>query len=103
LFESLQTDDAAARFRVAAFPPFAAVLLTLLYLTIYPLLGRVPAWLFWSIVLVLLIGTILGGVAIVRAVRSERPRGTTIGWLVCAIVIELACARMFLWLTLPWL
>ena len=103
MFESIQTDDAAARFRAAAVFPLTAILLTLLYLTVVPLLARVPAPLFWSVVAILLLGAIGGAVAIVRVWREDRPRGAAIAWLIGAIVVELACARMFLWFTLPWL
>jgi hypothetical protein len=103
LFESLQTDETAARFRAAAVPPLAAVFLTVTYLTVYRLLARVPAALFWSVVAILLLGTILGAMAIVRAVRRGRPRGTALGWLIGAILADLLCARIFLWVTLPWL
>lgn len=103
MFESVQRDDIAARLRSAAMPPFAAFGLALLYFTIYPMLQRVPATLFWGVVLVLLSGTVAGAVAIVRAVRSERPRGRAIGWLVAALLVEILCARTLLSLTLPWL
>jgi hypothetical protein len=92
LFESVRTDDTpAARFRSAALPPVAAVLVTVGYLTVYRLLAHVPAALFWAIV------------AILRAVRRERPRGIALGWLAAAILADLLCARILLWLTLPWL
>ena len=103
MFESVQRDDIAARLRSAAMPPFAASGLALLYFTIYPMLARVPAALFWAVVLVLLAGTVVGAVAILRAVRSERPRGRAIGWLVAAVIVELLCARTLLSLTFPWL
>ena len=103
MFESVQVDDTAARFRSAAVPPLAAFAITLLYITIFPLLGRVPAALFWSIVALLFIGSVAGAVLIVRAVRRQRPRGRAIAWLIAAMLIELACARTFLALTFPWL
>lgn len=103
MFESVQSDDLAARLRSAAMPPFAAFGLALLYFTIYPMLKRVPAALFWTVVLILLAGTVAGAVAIVRTVRRERPRGRAIGWLVAALLVELLCARTLLSLTLPWL
>jgi predicted benzoate:H+ symporter BenE len=103
LFESIQTDETAARFRAAALPPLAAVLLTVAYLTVYRLLARIPALLFWSVAAILLLGTVLGAMAIVRAVRRERPRGTALGWFAGAILADLLCARMLLWFTLPWL
>ena len=103
MFESIQTDDAAARFRAAAIPPVVAVSVALLYLTIYRLLPRVPAPLFWSIVAILLMGTVFGAIAIVRAVRRGRPRGTAIGWLAGAIAIDFSCAWLLLSFTFPWL
>jgi ABC-type microcin C transport system permease subunit YejE len=103
LFESLPPDDAAARIRSAAVPPLAAFLITLAYLTVYPMLSRVPAPLFWTTVTILLLGTILGAIALIRVVRRERVRGRALGWLAAAIAIELLCARMFLGLTFPWI
>lgn len=102
MFESLPVDDAAARARAAAIPPLAAFLITLVYLTVYPLLTRVPAILFWLVVTVLLAGSVFGGIAIVRLVRRERVRGRALVWLAGAILIELVCARLFLGLTFPW-
>jgi predicted membrane-bound mannosyltransferase len=103
LFESLPVDDTATRIRAAAVPPLAAFLITLAYLTIYPMLANVPAPLFWTVVAILLLGTILGAVALIRVVRRERVRGRALGWLAGAIAIELLCARMFLGLTFPWI
>jgi uncharacterized membrane protein len=103
MFESIPSDDAAARLRAATLPPFAAFLVALAYLTLYPLFTRVPPWLFWSIAAVLFTGTVLGFASIVRVVRRERIRGRAIAWLVAAIVVELLCTRLFLALTLPWL
>jgi hypothetical protein len=100
LFESLEIDDAAARMRRAALPPLIAFLLALLYLTLYPLFGRVPKLLFWLVVLVLFAGTVGGLIAIVRA---GRPRGRALAWFAAAIVMELVCARMLLGMALPWL
>ena len=103
MFESIQSDDAAARFRSAAIAPFLAFLLALLYFSLYPLLTRVPAALFWSVVAMLFAGSILGATAIVRELRRQSPRGSAIGWLVAAILIELLCARTCLGLVFPWL
>ena len=103
MFESVQTDETAARFRAAAVPSLGAVFLTIAYMTVYRLLTRVPAPLFWSVVAVLVIGTLLGAVATVRALRRGRPRGTAIGWLAGAILADLLCARILLLFTLPWL
>lgn len=103
MFESIQTEDAAARFRSAAMPPLIAFAIALLYFTVYPLLPRVPALLFWSVVAVLVAGSIGGVVAIAGAVRRERPRARAVAWLVAASLVELLCARTLLALTFPWL
>ena len=97
MFESLDRDDAAQRLRAAALPPLAAFLIALVYLTVYPLLPRVPALLFWTIAAILLAGAILGAIKIVRV------RNPAIGWLVVAIAMELVCVWLLLSLTLPWL
>lgn len=83
--------------RRAALPPLIAFVLWLLYLAIYPLFARVPATLFWVIIAMLFAGTLLGAIAIVRAARRD-----VIAWLVAAILIELACARVLLGMLLPW-
>ena len=103
MFESIQPPDAAARLRAAAVPPLAAFLVALGYFTLYPLLARVPAALFWTIAVVVLAGAVAGVVGIVRVIRGERIRGRAIGWLVLAAAITLVCARLFLSLTFPWL
>lgn len=103
MFESIQTDDAAARLRTAALPPLIAFLAYLLYVTLYPLLGRVPVALFWLMVLILFAGTLLGLIAIVRIVRRERIRGRAAAWLIAAVLVELLCVRTFLSMTVPWL
>lgn len=103
MFESIRADDAAARLRAAALRPFAAFLVALAYLTLYPLFTRVPPWLFWSIAAVLFAGAVLGFASIVRVVRRERIRGRAIAWLLAAIAVELLCARLLLGLVVPWL
>lgn len=103
MFESLPVDDASARARAAAIAPLVAVLVTLVYLTIYPLARRVPPPLFWTVVAILFAGVILGATAAARLLLRERVRGRAAGWLAGAIVIELLCGRLFLGLTLPWL
>ena len=100
MFESVQHDDSAARASAASAFPLAAILLTLLYLTVVPLLARVPAAVFWSIVAILFVGVLAGAVAITRVWRATRPRGAALAWLIAAIVIELVCARLFLSFTL---
>lgn len=101
--ESLFVDDAATRLRSAAVPPLAAFLIALGYLTIYPLLGRVPAALFWAIVVILAAGAVVGAIKILRVIRRERIRGRAIGWLVAAAAITLVCARFALSMAVPWL
>lgn len=101
--ESFITDDAASRLRGAAVPPLAAFLILLGYITIYPLLGRVPAALFWSIVAVLASGASAGAIKLTAIVRSEKIRGRAIGWLAGASMLTLACAWFAVSLTFPWL
>lgn len=103
MFETIGSEDAAARLRAAAVPPLAGILAALAYLTIYPLFTSVPAWMFWCVALVLLAGAAAGAVLIVRVVRREPIRGRAIAWLIGAIAVDLACARWFLAMTVPWL
>jgi hypothetical protein len=101
VFESVQSDDAAAQFRSAAIAPFAAFLAYLLYLALYPLLGRVPAALFWIMTAILFAGSVFGAIAIIRVFR--RHRGTAFGWFAAAVLVELLCVRTFFAMTVPWL
>lgn len=103
MFESVFLDDASSRLRSAAVPPLASFLLTLGYLTLYPVLGRVPAALFWSVVLILAVGAIAGATRIIQVMRAERIRGRAIGWLTGAAGLTLICAYMAVNLTFPWL
>ena len=64
---------------------------------------RVPPALFWSMAAVVLLGTVMGVIAIVRVVMKEKIRGRAIAWLVAAVVMTLVCGRLALALTLPWL
>ena len=84
--------------RAAALPPLIAFLLALLYLAVYPLLGRVPPLLFWMVVLILFAGTAAGAYAIARAATRR-----ALGWLIPAVAMELLCAWMFLGMVVPWL
>lgn len=102
MFESVRSDDAAARLRSAAIAPLAAFLVYLLYLAVYPLFTRVPAVLFRLVTVVLLIGAVAGAVAITRVVRGHSMRGRAFAWLVGAAVVELLCVRTFLAMALPW-
>jgi hypothetical protein len=103
VFESVFLDDASSRLRSAAVPPLASFLLTLGYLTLYPILGHVPAALFWSVVLILAVGAVVGATRIVRILRAERIRGRALGWLTGAAGLTLICAYLALNLTFPWL
>jgi hypothetical protein len=103
VFESIQAESAGVRLRNAAVFPMAAYLFTLAYLTLYPLLERVPAALFWLVPLVLLAGGVTGAVLIVRIVRATRMHEGGAGWLVAATLIELLCVWQFLRMTVPWL
>jgi len=103
MFESIQAEGAGVRLRNAALFPMAAYLFTLLYLTLYPLLTRVPVALFWLVPLVLLGGAVTGAVLIVRIVRATRMREGGAAWLVAAVLIELLCVWQFLAMTVPWL
>jgi hypothetical protein len=103
LFESIRTDETAARFRAAAFPPLAGGVLALLYLSTYPLLPRVPAVLFWGVDAILLAATVWGAVRLVRALRQERLTGPLAGWAAGAAAAEVLCAWLFLSFTFPWI
>jgi hypothetical protein len=103
MFEAVFRDDAASRLRGAAVPPLTSFLVALGYLTIYPMLTRVPAALFWSIVVVLAAGAILGAIAIVRVLRSEKLAGRDFGWLAVAAAVTLFCAHAALSMSFPWL
>jgi len=103
MFESVRPPDAAERLRNAAAAPFAALLLALLYFTLFPTLTRVPPVLFWGVDAIVFIGAVIGVIAIVRAARGEKIRGRAVAWLVAAIAITLLCARLCLALTFPWL
>lgn len=103
MFEAVFRDDAASRLRTAAVPPLASFLMALGYLTIYPMLTRVPAALFWSVVAVLAFGAFLGAVNIIRVVRSETLAGRAYGWLAMAAAVTLLCGYGALSMALPWL
>jgi hypothetical protein len=102
VFESVQAVGAGERFRHAAVFPMAAYLFTLLYLTLYPLLERVPPVLFWVVPLVLLAGALTGAAQIVRTLRRNRLREGGTGWLIAAVLIELLCVWQLLMMTVPW-
>lgn len=91
--------------RRIALAPLAAFLFELVYLTLVPLLGRVPPALFWLLVLVMLAGTVIGIAGIARLIIAHRAEiaGRVLAWLIAAAAITLVCARAFLALVLPWL
>jgi len=66
LFEDFRGPDLAARLRGIAIAPIAAIVISQLYATLYPLLPRVPAALFAAIDLIL-----FGAAAPPRARRSR--------------------------------
>ena len=105
MFEAIEQRDPAAEVRRIALAPLAAFLLELVYLTLVPLLRRVPPALFWTLTLVLLAGTIAGVAGIARFVvrRRRELAGRVLAWLIAAIAITLVCARAFLALVSPWL
>lgn len=105
MFESIRPPDAAARFRSAALAPFASFLFAEAYLTFYPMLERVPPWLFWSVVAALSVGTAAGIVQVARVIRATRGErdARTAGWCAIAIVSCLLSARVLAGMCLPWL
>lgn len=105
MFEAIERRDAAADARRIALAPLAAFLFELAYLTLAPLLGRVPPAIFWFVVIVMLAGTVLGiaGVARFLVRRRGEVAGRVLAWLVAAIVVTVICARAFLALVFPWL
>lgn len=103
MFETVSADSVPERLRHAAVAPMAAFLFAQFYETLYPLFARVPAAVFWSVDAILLAGSVIGAVALVRVVRAEVIRGRAIVWLVIAMLVELLCTAMFLAKTFPWL
>jgi hypothetical protein len=103
MFESVRPPDAAERLRAAAAFPFAALLLALLYFTLYPTLTRVPPALFWSVDAIVFLGAVAGVVAVVRIARHERIGGRALAWLAIAGIVTLVCVWLVLAFTFPWL
>ena len=106
MFDDFREPDLAEQLRGAAIAPFAAWLVSLGYLTIYPLLPRVPRALFWTVAVVLFVGAAIGIVSIARLTwrRGRELRDArTIGWLILSAAMALLCARTFVALTFPWL
>lgn len=105
MFETFRDEESAAHLRGAAAVPLVAFLVAQSYFTFYPWLARVPAWLFWTIDLVLFAGFAAG---IARAARIAWPNrraldGRAWAWLVVAIALSLVCAWQFAAMTFPWL
>ncbi len=91
---------------MATVVPLAAFLAAEAYFSLAPLLGRVPAPLFWVIALTTLAGAGSGlflttSLALRR--RAEVRGGRAISWLLAAGAASLLCTWRFLGLTLPWL
>jgi hypothetical protein len=103
VFESVTGPSVSARLRSAAIPPIAAFLVVQGYTLLYPLLPRVPAALFWLIVLISAAGAVAGIVLVIRILRTDRVRGLAFGWLLAAIAAIYLCGQLFLAMTLPWL
>jgi len=105
LFEEFRQPDLAARLRGIALAPIAAIVISQLYSTLYPLLPRVPAALFAAIDLVLFAGAATGiGGAARLALRHHREfDGRAIAWLVACAFASLFCLRLFVAMTMPWL
>ncbi len=105
LFEDFRGPDLAARLRGIAIAPIAAIVISQLYATLYPLLPRVPAALFAAIDLILFAGAAVGiGGAARLALRHRRELdGRAIAWLVACTIASLFCLRLFVSMTMPWL
>lgn len=103
MFESIEERDPAIAVRRIAVAPLGAFLIELAYLTLAPLLGPVPAALFWLIVAILFAGTIAGLVGIVCFLSRNRARGRVLAWMIAACVVTIVCGLAFLSLVAPWL
>ena len=103
MFESIPRDSTSQRIRTAAVPPMAAFLFAQFCFLIEPMLPRVPAALYWTVVAVLGGGGIAGAVQLVRVLRAHRPRATGLGWVAGAVLLDLICLWLFVEMTIPWL
>lgn len=85
--------------------PLAAFLVTQAYFTLYPLLTRVPAALFWSVVIVAIAGAVAGLFSLAGVWRRHRREldGRAIAWLVAAAAATLVCGFVAVSLATPWL
>ena len=77
LFESIRPPTVAERAREGAFPPTLACGLWLLYTTILPFLGRVPAWSFRAFGALLLL---CGGGGLVLTLRLGWKERRALDW-----------------------
>jgi hypothetical protein len=102
MFESIAPSSTAQRLKRAAGFPLAAFGVAQLYFLVYPLLSRVPAALFWVVVCVLAVGVVSGAVALTRAMRGERFRGSALVWFLGAGAVELLCAWLLVSMVVPW-
>jgi hypothetical protein len=105
LFDAVLAADPSAHVRSAAVVPLAAFLVTQGYYTLYPLLTRVPAALFWSVVVVAIAGAATGVIRIAAVLLHHRRDldGRSIGWLIASIAATLLCSLVALSLATPWL
>jgi hypothetical protein len=104
LFEEITTRSPAAKFRAAATVPIGAFLIAQAYYTLYPLLGHVPAAMFYAIAAILCAGTFGGAIGIVRVLRRHEDELNTsaIAWLLATLLATLLCAWLSLSLIVPW-
>jgi hypothetical protein len=105
VFTSFQEPDLASRARALVAVPAGAFLLTQIYFSLYPLLTTVPRWLFETVRLVLLLGTV-GGIAggdwlAVRYRRQWSSRGGL--WLAVTFGCSLLCGYLLLDMSVPFL
>jgi hypothetical protein len=105
LFDDFRAPDAAAHFRSAAVIPLLAFLVTQGYFTLYPLLTRIPAALFWCVVITAILGAGAGLIRIAGVLRRHRREldGRSIGWLIAAAAATLVCGFVAVSLATPWL
>jgi len=103
LFEEFEDRDPAAAVRRIAAVPLGAFLVEQGYFTLAPFFGRVRPVLFWSIALVLLAGTAIGVIGLLRFVHRHTLDGRLIAWIVVAGAVTLLCGGAFLALSFPWL
>ena len=104
MFETFRAPDLAARLRGAAAAPLIAFVLSECYFSLAPILGRMPAWLFWTVAALTLCG-VMAGIALTTRSVVTRPGeldGRAITWLIAAIVAIAICSWRFLAMVVPW-